>query len=86
MAYISGRLQNRTYEAKDGTKRTITEIIVNDVSIEKPQRADTEQARSEYHAQPVNAVTEPQRPAERLTDTLIDLGKSFGEEWDDLPF
>jgi single-strand DNA-binding protein len=28
---VSGRLQNRSYEAKDGTKRYITEIIASEV-------------------------------------------------------
>lgn len=28
---VSGRLQNRNYEAKDGTKRYITEIIASEV-------------------------------------------------------
>jgi single-strand DNA-binding protein len=28
---VSGRLQNRSYEAKDGTKRYITEIVANEV-------------------------------------------------------
>lgn len=28
---VSGRLQNRSYEAKDGTKRYITEIVASEV-------------------------------------------------------
>jgi single-strand DNA-binding protein len=30
-AYIEGRLQYREYEAKDGTKKQVTEIIANDL-------------------------------------------------------
>ena len=29
--FISGELRNRSYEAKDGSKRTVTEIIANEV-------------------------------------------------------
>jgi single-strand DNA-binding protein len=28
---VSGRLQNRSYDAKDGTKRYVTEVIANEV-------------------------------------------------------
>lgn len=34
---ITGELQNRTYEAKDGTKRYITEIIADDVEFLSPK-------------------------------------------------
>lgn len=33
---VSGRLQNRTWEADDGTKRKRTEIVANDVSFLDP--------------------------------------------------
>ena len=29
--FVSGELRNRSYEAKDGSKRTVTEIIANEV-------------------------------------------------------
>ena len=85
---VSGRLQNRSYEAKDGTKRMIAEIIVNDLSIaaEKPNRVETEQAQTEYHTQPANAAGEPQRAEQRPTDTLFFMGDTPVIDSDDLPF
>ena len=35
--FISGELRNRSYEAKDGSKRTITEIIANEVEFLTPK-------------------------------------------------
>lgn len=35
--FISGELRNRSYEAKDGTKRTITEIIAEQLEFLTPR-------------------------------------------------
>lgn len=35
--FVSGELRNRSYEAKDGTKRTVTEIIANEVEFLSPK-------------------------------------------------
>lgn len=35
--FISGELRNRSYEAKDGSKRTVTEIIANEVEFLSPK-------------------------------------------------
>lgn len=35
--FISGELRNRSYEAKDGTKRYVTEIVANDVEFLSPK-------------------------------------------------
>ena len=35
--FISGELRNRSYEAKDGSKRTVTEIIANEVEFWSPK-------------------------------------------------
>jgi single-strand DNA-binding protein len=38
---ISGRIQTRTYDAKDGTKRYVTEVVANEVSfLSKGKQAD----------------------------------------------
>ena len=34
---VSGELRNRSYEAKDGSKRTVTEIIANEVEFLSPK-------------------------------------------------
>lgn len=35
--FISGELRNRSYEANDGSKRTVTEIIANEVEFLSPK-------------------------------------------------
>ena len=35
--FISGELRNRSYEAKDGSKRTVTKIIANEVEFLSPK-------------------------------------------------
>ena len=35
--FVSGELRNRSYEAKDGSKRTVTEIIANEVEFLTPK-------------------------------------------------
>lgn len=35
--FVSGELRNRSYEAKDGTKRAVTEIIANEVEFLSPK-------------------------------------------------
>ena len=38
---IVGKLQNRTYEDKDGVKRTVTEIIADEVEFLTPKAEET---------------------------------------------
>ena len=35
--FVSGELRNRSYEAKDGTKRTVTEIIASEIEFLSPK-------------------------------------------------
>ena len=46
--YIDGRIQNRTYDAKDGSKRYITEIIANGFEYleKKPEDAKPAEPKS----------------------------------------
>ena len=40
---IVGNLQNRTYEDKDGVKRTVTEIIASEVELLTPKNNESQQ-------------------------------------------
>lgn len=47
--YVKGRLQTRTYETKDGSKKTVTEIVADSVkfvSLKKPVTAEQPQTTS----------------------------------------
>ena len=63
---IKGRLQNRSYEAKDGTKKTITEIIADNfagvelLGGERPaQAAQTQKRRNDWNPMEVEAPAQP---------------------------
>jgi single-strand DNA-binding protein len=40
MIAVSGRIQTRSYEAKDGTKRYVTEVVVNEVQFLDSKKKD----------------------------------------------
>lgn len=41
---VAGELQNRSYEANDGTKRHVTEIVANEIEFLTPKVESKEQA------------------------------------------
>lgn len=41
---VVGELQNRSYDAKDGTKRHVTEIVANEIEFLTPKGESKEQA------------------------------------------
>lgn len=57
--YLEGRLQTRTYETKEGSKRTVTEIVADSVKfvgIKKPATAT--EAPTTVEAETVSVVDE----------------------------
>lgn len=52
-AAVIGTLQNRNYEAQDGTKRFVTEIVADDVEFvgSKPQSSDGDQGEAKVEKQ-----------------------------------
>ena len=77
---VEGRLQNRSYDAQDGTKRYVTEVIADNVSF-LGSRGDAS-----------NNVSEPQNMDNdvEINEASEDPFKDFGEEVaiddTDLPF
>lgn len=43
--YVEGRLQTRTYEDKNGIRRTVTEIVADDIILLEPRTAANETAQ-----------------------------------------
>lgn len=39
---VAGRIQTRTYDDKDGNKRSVTEVLVEDFDLIQPRREDSE--------------------------------------------
>lgn len=45
---VTGELQNRSYDAKDGSKRYVTEIVADDVEFLTPRDRDASGASADY--------------------------------------
>ena len=71
---ITGELQNRSYEAKDDTKRYVTEIIADDVEFLTPR---TDGASGGYSA---SGSSGPSNAGPAATDGFVDVND------DELPF
>lgn len=74
--YVEGRLRSRTFDAKDGTKRTITEIQVDNLVLLGGRRDSSNENGASYGAQ-VSGSASP--GAEIVPPTVA-------EDKDDLPF
>ena len=78
---VEGRLQNRSYDAQDGTKRYVTEVIADNVTF-LGSRSDAQRTSSSAPQERGNDV--------EVNEASEDPFKDFGEEVtlsdDDLPF
>ena len=63
---VTGELQNRSYDAKDGTKRYVTEIVADEVEFLTPRDRDASGAGSDFA--PRGERTAPQAP-----DGFVDI-------------
>ena len=63
---VVGELQNRSYDAKDGTKRYVTEIVAEDVEFLTPRGERDASGAGDYA--PRNA-----RPAPQAPDGFVDI-------------
>ncbi len=84
---IEGRIQTRNYDAEDGTKRYVTEVVADNITFlgSKNSNADASSVAS------TSVETSQPAPSEaNSTDIDDDPFKDFGEEVvlsdDDLPF
>lgn len=75
LAAVDGRLQIRSYEAKDGTKRKAAEVVADDVRFLSPKEGGGSSAAPSYGAPP------PEEPSPFAPDGRDDM---VGD--DDLPF
>ena len=84
VAAAEGRISTRTYDAQDGTKRYVTEVVCDNVTFLGTKGGNTGNAG--YEPDPVSQNTN----AIESTDVTEDPFKDFGEEVvltdDDLPF
>lgn len=88
---VEGRLQNRTYEAQDGTKRYVTDVIADNVEfLSRPSSSSTDTNNGYYPDVPSTNTDNVDSAPSETTITEEDPFKDFGSEVvltdDDLPF
>lgn len=78
---IDGRIQVRSYDAQDGTKRWVTEVIAESVKFLEPKR-DSKPTQEQF--------MQEQKPKKKSKQEVMDAFSSFAAEMgideDDLPF
>lgn len=62
--YVEGRLQTRTYEDKNGIRRTVTEIVADDIILLEPRTAPSETTQE---------VQQRMAPQEQLEADIPDI-------------
>lgn len=84
--FVSGRLQNRSWEAQDGQTKNITEIVLEDMILLSPKI--TTESVSETHVEPLVKPTTPQseKPKEELKPKVEEVAPKESISDDDLPF
>lgn len=81
---IKGSLQQRSYDAKDGTKRYVTEVLAENVEFVPASKNDN--AGTSY-AQPSNVEAE-KKPEEIMQElnSMVEGGENKPPQDEDLPF
>lgn len=86
---VEGRMQTRNYDAQDGTKRYITEVIADNVEF-LGSKGSNVQTRNDYADAPGNYDYNDLSPVAETDIPKEDPFKNFGSEVslsdDDLPF
>lgn len=72
---LEGALQARSYEAQDGSKRYVTEIVVESAEFVAPKAQDAPQG-----------AQKPAQPAQKPVQTRMDTSGYVEVDPDDLPF
>lgn len=83
---VEGRIQSRTYDAKDGTKRYVTEIVADNIQfLESKEKTQNRGQQNNDHN-----YTENKKPEPETTNVSEDPFENFGSgieiSDDDLPF
>lgn len=98
--YVEGRLQTRTYEDRNGIRRTVTEIVADDIILLEPKATSSEPSAQVQlkpaSAEPENEIIIPDIPEvetseeeiknPKLPPEISDESTSEKANDDDLPF
>lgn len=84
MIAIEGQLQTRSYQAKDGTNRYVTEVVVDNVSFTGERRDNSGGYSQQYQQPQQNGYAPAQQPASYASGVPSDFEELPID--DDLPF
>lgn len=84
MIAIEGQIQTRSYQAKDGSNRYVTEVVVDNVSFTGERRENTGSSYSQYGQPSQNSYAPAQQPASYASGSTDDFQEMPVD--DDLPF
>lgn len=84
MIAIEGQLQTRSYQAKDGSNRYVTEVVADNVSFTGERRESSGGYSQQYQQPQQNSYTPPQQPASYASGAPSDFEELPID--DDLPF
>ena len=87
MAVVSGRLQIRNWQDKEGNKRRSAEVVADNVYFGDSKRdsADGGFNQSQGYAQSFNQITQPQQPAYQAPQNVSAASSDFSMLSDDDP-
>ena len=77
---LEGRLQTRTYEAQDGSKRYVTEVVANEIEFAGAKRQNG--VEEGYH----NESSPPKSSTDSNSYSSNDDRYSGNKDFDDIPF
>ncbi len=89
---IDGRIQTRTYDAQDGSKRYVTEVVADNVQFLDTRSSSTPNASSSMSSvnnnpSPYDFATSSETPTTDVSsDPFADFGSSIEISDDELPF
>ena len=90
MIAVEGQLQTRTYQAKDGTNRYVTEVVADNVSFTGERRDQSNSGYNSYAPAQNQQPSYQQAPVQQTQQTSYSNGSSSDFEEmpmdDDLPF
>lgn len=88
MIALEGQIQTRTYQAKDGTNRYVTEVVADNVSFTGEKRGNSGGAPAQNQQNPYNEPNGYSAPAYEKNVAYSSNNSDFANEPldDDLPF
>lgn len=83
---LEGSMQTRTYDAQDGSKRYVTEVLVDNVEFVMPKGDNQGAPPRNYEQQPYGQQSYQQSPAPRPEQMRMDTNGFTEVDDDELPF